>query len=393
MQRYFSILLAVLLVLVGVALGAALGRVSAPRAVETSTAPPPLTAPQTSTAIDLPVRATTIPELPLEPEVGFFDAPKLLELPDRVTPADRDRVRRTLAELLHLRGGLSGHRLRGVEAAAEQIRDEIASRPLRLTTSDGHRLRAVLLHPAGIASGDAPLVLAFHGHGAGLDLLLDPTSYQKGIAVRLARAGFTVLAIETRSFGASGFGALEHQPYANRLRLQGREFHGEAAADHLEILEWARRDAADGGLGHPGPVGAVGASLGGLSVLFLAVFTDSPLDACLVSGAGGSWRASFASLEHCSCSIVPGLLERLDAEHLLAAASCRSLALEVGRYDASLGLAATASVLPWIEGLEARGGPRARVHIHDGGHEHDAEFVTSYFSETLLSDLPRGPKR
>ncbi len=323
---------------------------------------------------------------PLAPKVGFFAPdPGFLDLPERITPAWQDRVRDELRRLLRPRPRPQDPI--GVRSMVKPTElQEVAVGWLRFRASDGHVIQAALLRPADAAGppGEMPLIVALHGHGPGLSVLFDPSSFAKGIAVELARIGFQVLAIETRSFGGSAFPGLGHQGYVNRLRLQGREFHGQVLSDNLEILDWARTT-----LDHQGPTGVVGCSMGGLSAMFLAAF-DGRIDACLFSGIGGSWRNSFASLGHCGCSIVPGLLERLDSEQIFAAMSCRHLALELGQSDYLLGPANAASVLPQLRAISEKQGVELTVHTFDGAHEHDAGFVVDFFRHALLA-APASP--
>ncbi len=318
---------------------------------------------------------------PIAPEVGFFAPdPGFLDLPKRITPAWQERVRGELRRLLRPRPRPQDP-LEVRSTPRPMKPPEVTVRMLRCRVSDGHMIRAALLRPADVVGppGEMPLIVALHGHGPGMGVLFNSSSYAKGIAVELARIGFLVLAIETRSFGGSAFPGLVHQAYVSRLRLQGREFHGQVLSDNLEILDWARTT-----LEHQGPTGLVGCSMGGLSAMFLAAF-DGQIDACLVSGIGGSWRNSFASLKHCGCSIVPGLLRRLDAEQIFAAMSCRHLALELGQSDYLLGPANADSVLPQLRAISEQRGVELTVHTFDGAHEHDAEFVVDFFRQALLA--------
>lgn len=210
-----------------------------------------------------------------------------------------------------------------------------------------------------------------------MELLFDPRGYQHAIASELAAAGFTVIAIETRSFGGSRVGDLRHSAYVQRLRLQEREFHGEVLADNAAVLTWAASRGVE-----LDELGVVGCSMGGVSALFLAT-SDSRVDAALMSGSSGSWRHSFSSAKHCSCSGIAGLLTRIDWLPLVAASHAGIVAIEGGARDEILGLSNVGDELAAYQTLDRLGGPRTVVLRHEGSHEHDPRQVVEFFREAF----------
>jgi pimeloyl-ACP methyl ester carboxylesterase len=221
-------------------------------------------------------------------------------------------------------------------------------------------------------------IVALHGHGAtGVELLFDAGGSERAIASELAAAGFTVIAIETRSFGESRVGDLSHFAYVQRLRLQGREFHGEVLADNSAVLTWAASRGVD-----LDELGVVGHSMGGVGALFLAT-SDSRIDAALMSGSSGSWRHSFSSVEHCSCSVIAGLLTRIDWLPLVAASHASVVAIEGGARDEILGLSNVGDELAAYRTLDRLGGPRTVVLRHEGSHEHDPQQVVEFFRQAF----------
>lgn len=317
--------------------------------------------------------------LPLDPEVGFFDpGDGFLDIPETVTPAWQERVRQELRKLLKPRPP-------GVAAVLEsdtgpEAWGDVSLHWLRFQVSDGHRIYAVWLKPSGRDGG--PLIVALHGHGGGLSVEIEPGSGENALALELARAGFQVLVIETRTFGRSAYPELGHQAYVQRLRLQGKEFHGQVVSDNLEILSWARQ-----AIPNDGRLAVVGFSMGGFSAMFLGAL-GGPFEACLVSGAGGSWRLGLASYATCPCSNPAGLLTKLDADQVFAAMSCRSIALELGRKDPYLGTATLVDHGDALLAVARRRGVALEIHDFDGPHRHNPDYVIGYLRRALGVDPP-----
>lgn len=308
-----------------------------------------------------------------------------LVVPSRITAEWRAEGRTQLASVLRVRPASAGFvpvatPIEGFRGAAGLV-----SRLYRFTLSDGSTVIGVTLVPEG--GGNGAWVLVLHGHGPGLRVVFDPNSYQKGIALALAKGGFSVFAVETRSFGDSLVDRLPHDVYVNRLLVEGRVFHGEVVSDNRELLNWL---GSSGGWTPGQPLGVVGCSMGGLSAMFLSALDDR-MQATLVSGMGGSWRGSFSSQRHCHCSMIPGLLRYLDSPQIVALSRCPQIAFELGRQDALLGVGRFRSVAQEMRSIEGKGGPAINVHEFEGGHEHDVPFVLEFCRRALLIGRDAGP--
>lgn len=319
-------------------------------------------------------------EFPTSPERGFFpEEPGRIHLPEQIDEEWLSRVRGALRETLHVPEGRRVLTAERISAPPLGDQGSAAGAPTadwyRLELDDGQRLRVALVRPT---VPPRATIVALHGHGnTGVELLFDPRRYQHAIASELAAAGFTVIAIETRSFGGSRVGELSHSAYVQRLRLQEREFHGEVLADNTAVLTWAASRGVD-----LDELGVVGCSMGGVSALFLAT-SDSRVDAALMSGSSGSWRHSFSSVKHCSCSAIAGLLTRLDWLPLVAASHAGVVAIEGGARDEILGLSNVGDELAAYRTLDRLGGPRTVVVRHEGSHEHDPRQVVQFFREAF----------
>jgi len=142
----------------------------------------------------------------------------------------------------------------------------------------GDRVPAVLCLPAGVAR--RPAVAVFSGHSDhGLnDLVLDSQSYQRALALRLARAGFVTLAVEkidsgylSRAFHAGQDGGDDENSAATFLLACGSPG---VAARQVMISICALEFLA----GHPGVnekrIGTAGVSFGGWSAVYAALLSD-----------------------------------------------------------------------------------------------------------------------
>ncbi len=137
----------------------------------------------------------------------------------------------------------------------------------------GERVPAALALPAGDAV--RPGVACFSGHSRrGLhDLVVDLDSYQQGVAIRLAQAGFASIAVEKLDTGylareaPDGVDELEIASFRLGMGRTTREAQIKASLAAVEILALHPRvDAAR--------IGATGVSLGGWLAVQTALFTD-----------------------------------------------------------------------------------------------------------------------
>lgn len=320
-------------------------------------------------------------------EEGIGIVPACNQTPDML-PADsseswRQETRAKLKSLLHIREDASRGKPARVVDGSETVlpvpgTTGITGRELRLSVSDGQQIRVCVVYKPG---ENGPLVLALHGHSMGLPALFDPRCEYHAVAVVLAQEGFTVLALETRSFGASSVDGLQHLAYVNALRLHGREFLGEVVSDDMEILTWALDEE---GLGESGKIAVCGLSMGGVTAMFLAGLDDR-ISVLLASGVGDSWQNTLCKEVHCPCLAIPGLLNVLDAPQLLMLSSCRMVALEGGTLDKGLGAAHVLSMGKKIERTMRASGKHLEVHTFEGDHEHDIGFVVHFMHDSFAS--------
>ncbi len=189
------------------------------------------------------------------------------------------------------------------------------------------------------------VILAFHGHGPGVQLILgnerDPATRATHLAVdenfaqHFAEDGYMVCAIEQQGFGErttqqtnpdKSFNSCRHLSFA--YMMQGRNLLGERVREGMASLNWmlSRPDVVRDSIyctGHSG---------GGATALFLAAL-DTRLTTAVISGYFCSYQYSILGMPHCECNYVPHLLMMGDIGEIAALVAPRRLCLINGRQD------------------------------------------------------------
>ncbi|WP_263311407.1 dienelactone hydrolase family protein [Brachybacterium atlanticum] len=258
--------------------------------------------------------------------------------------------------------------------------------------ADPDVIPAFLLRPGPERDTGAGVVL-IAGHGRGIDDLIatDPADeYHDALAHKLARAGLTVLCPETVSFGRRRVppppGGVPWAPGektcevdAARHLLRGRPVMGRRVADARAAVQALRAlPGVD-----PERVAVAGGSGGGAVALMLAA-ADETISAALVATYFCTFDASIASIRHCPCNIVPGLLPELEMADIAALIAPRPLVIEAGERDPLFPIIATReafSLLPPV--WEARGAVPPELVVTPGGHAFRAERSLEALCEHL----------
>ena len=255
----------------------------------------------------------------------------------------------------------------------------------------GDRVPAVLCLPTG--AGRVPAVAVFSGHSdEGLrDLVLNADSYQRGLAVRLARAGFAALAVEkidagylSRGFHAGAAGGDDEVPIATFLLAVGAPTVAArqvmASVSALEYL--AGHPRVD-----PARIGAAGVSFGGWSAVYAAVLSDR---AAAVADFGRKTQlidfdpARFRGVEDYS-HLFPGLAALGQRNLLPLVLAPRPLCLGHGRADAESDRQSfEAFRRPLAAQYRALGAERnLEYHVHPGGDVLPEAAVLGFFARVF----------
>lgn len=305
----------------------------------------------------------------------------------RTSDSSRERLRELLG--LEQLAPASPARL---EMSEGEAADPLQPQEVELQLADGTSIPSFLLRPEAAAANGAGVVLVA-GHGRGIDSLVataESTEFNAGTAYAFARAGFTVLCPEVLSFGRRRFARPEGAaPYeqgenscgidAARFMLRGIPLMGRRVADAL-----AAHDAVGRLPGvDPERVGVAGGSGGGAVALLLAA-AEPRIAAALVAAYFCSFEASFCSIRHCPCNIIPGILPDLEMADIAALIAPRPLVIEHGERDHIFPIGATRAAFAQLPPVWEELGARApELVVTDGGHSFRAERSLAALAEAL----------
>ena len=252
----------------------------------------------------------------------------------------------------------------------------------------GDRVPMVLCLPPG--KGRHPGVCCFSGHSRhGLrDLVLDQKSYQRGIAVRLAKAGLASIAVEkidTGYLSRNGTSGVDENEIATFRLAWGRVTRSHqlmACLAAAEIL--AAHPRVD-----ETKIGATGVSLGGWLSMQTAVLSDriaavADFGRKTVAIPPGMTAKQFRGMTDL-CHIIPGMAAICD-RNLLSLAYCpRPLLAGHGRKDAGSHRQGPVHFKSVFAGQYRKLGreSRFRYHVHDGGDTMPEKIVVEYFREVF----------
>ena len=248
----------------------------------------------------------------------------------------------------------------------------------------GDRIPVVLCLPQ--SSGPRPAVAAFSGHSKnGLrDLVIDLESYQRGVATRLAQAGFVSIAVEkldagylSRSFPS---GVDEQEIAAWRLGMSKvtRSIQLMASLAALEVL--ATHPRVD-----ETRIGTTGVSLGGWLSVQAALLSDR-VAAVADFGRKTVFLPEDVPPEELAvirdkCHILPGMFEVGDRNLLLLAYAPRPLLAGHGREDRGSHQQAPRYYRDLFAAQYRELGKESafEYRVHEGGDTMPDEVVIEYF--------------
>ncbi len=265
-----------------------------------------------------------------------------------------------------------------------------------------HTLMPIYLLLPKAAPRPSPVVVAFHGHGAGAvdligltDLGRDrptPAGLHQDFAITLCRAGFAVAVPEVSCFGErqTDFGTLDaalNQPepttcahtamLALHLGISAvglRVFDGMRLVDYLTTrpeLDTAR-------------LGAMGFSGGGMHAFF-STCIDPRIRAAVVSGYFSTFRDSILAMAHCPCNFVPGLAAFGEMADLAGLIAPRPLLVEAGKQDGLFPISAVEAGVTAAK--KAYACFEAQAHLQtdffEGGHEVNGREAAGFLRRWL----------
>ena len=285
-----------------------------------------------------------------------------LRLPKREpwTEAGREEVRRVVLECL----GMREEWRPTIQVETVRVREEEDFRIEFLAGNSwpGVVCTALLYVPKSATPGPRPSVLECCGHGA--NGKLNPM-YQT-MARHLARRGMVVLCPDN-----IGQGEREPMGHANSVApfACGLSVIGLTLLETMAWVQWAGQSPYT----DPTRMAAVGNSGGGKMSMFLAALCP---ELAVLSSSGHPTTLDFLARKEkklCHCTILPGMLGRLDLWELLAAFAPKPLLIFQGNADPLFPVDVFYRVARDVTWAYRQGGAPEEFHaeVMEGGHSWD----------------------
>jgi len=232
-------------------------------------------------------------------------------------------------------------------------------------------------------------VIAFHGHGIGVNLILgnydelpDAQTYTangENFAQRLAQDGYLVCAIEQQGFGERVTAQVNNgnscRHLAHHYMMHGRTLLGERVWEGMLAIQYlmGRDDIIANQLA------CVGFSGGATTALFLSAL-DERIRKTVIMGYLCSLNQSILGMEHCECNYVPDLLTLGDTGDIAGLIAPRPVQVISGETDPIFPIVGVREQYEVLEKVYRVFGAddRCQLSIHSGGHRPDYDAMKQW---------------
>ena len=210
-------------------------------------------------------------------------------------------------------------------------------------------------------------------------------------ALQAVQRGFVAVCVEQTGFGLCRERHLTHTwnhpclDAVTQALLLGRTLLGERVADVIATVDWLQRGQTDCRL-DTGRVMAMGNSAGGETAVYAAVF-EPRVRAVIASGCVGGFRATRGVRKGCLDVIIPGILEWMEFEDVLALCAPRPLLVVSGENDHLFPFAQARATTELAREVYAAMGSGAAIGAVAGpdGHRFYAERAWPVFLDMLAA--------
>jgi len=242
--------------------------------------------------------------------------------------------RRTTAEVLH-------ERQLGV------LTRDLCGRSFYLRLDNARQVPVTLLWDTRSADVARPLMLCLQGHTSGAHiswgeprLPIDVRRIARGgdFARQAVGEGYVAVCIEQSCFGERRETAITQRwdhpciDAVKRALLLGRTLLGDRVDDLLAVLDWLETDVVGLPALDPGRIHAMGNSAGAETALF-ATALDMRIGGLIAGSCVGSWRRTSGRGRGCPDTAIPGILQWLEYEDVLALCAPRPVLVVNGVED------------------------------------------------------------
>lgn len=202
-----------------------------------------------------------------------------------------------------------------------------------------------------------------------LEDLINKNSYQKGIAIELAKEGYTVFCMGLRGFNTSSLGSKEFDAIAS---MKGYSWYGFLTSDAIvfrqHIVEKFGYDSSD--------IGFIGLSTGGAVSMFASAI-DHNVPYAIVCGFFGSFSYNFVEENHSNSGNIHNILNYFEMRDYLIGTNADQIHVINGEGDTFSSEHAKKEfekVQQACQGRETE--PHLKFHSPAGvAHEYDVELV------------------
>lgn len=287
------------------------------------------------------------------------------------------------------------------EIVAEWEEDGLLKQRVWLDVEEGLSVTAWVYRPAD-ATTTLPAIIACHGHGADKDSIMGIACDARRAAainefhcdygLRMAKAGYVVIAIDWRGFGERDD---RRKPHCNDI-FQGRDIcnihylratlfgqtmlganvhDGKCAIDYLCSLPCVDSSR----------IGAMGLSFGGTMTMWLTLCDSRIKAANIICYADRFAAFAVRDANFCGSQITPGLFSLCDIPDLHGLIAPRPLLVDIGTFDDCFLIESAISCYRETEKIYAAAdaSDKLELNLFEGGHSYSGRKTCEFFRRHL----------
>jgi hypothetical protein len=243
-------------------------------------------------------------------------------------------------------------------------------------------------------------MLCLHGHNSGAHLSWgetrmpeDPLKIAAGAdyALQAARRGFLAVCVEQACFGErSERKMVKRSPHpcfdaAHNALMLGHTLLGERVVDVSAVIDWLLGDGAEFEI-DPQKIYAMGNSSGGDTTVFTAAL-DPRVSGIMAGGCVGRFRTTTGRREACADIIIPGILQWMEYDDIIALCAPRPVVAVSGDRDHIYPFSEVAETIECARSVYAAMEATAKLTAlaGKGGHRFYPEVAWPAFLELIPS--------
>ena len=290
------------------------------------------------------------------------------------------------------------------EIIAEWEADGLIKQKIIFDVEEGHSATAYVFRPAGL-TGKVPGILACHGHGPfGKEVVMGNDStpemaafildYNKNYGLRMAKAGYAVIAIDWRGFSERddrmkpnwNDNTFErdicnlHYIRASIMGMTvlGMNVHdGSRAIDYLSGQDFVDADN----------IGVMGLSFGGTMTTWMSLCDERIKATDIMCYSDRFADFGIRDINFCGSQITPGLYSLCDVPDLQGLIAPQPLLVEIGLYDDCFRIESAMSCFHEVEKIYAAAdaSDKLQLDLFEGGHSWGGNKSVNFFDKFLKS--------